>query len=195
MDILASEYHQTEGGTIGIGVRSVDKLISTVMKSQRGLYTLGKKGNTERDFHAGFIGSILEYIFAPDEPVRALAMLVHSNTKIVSMTITVRGYDLDMNDPDIQYDLMKFDRPKTIFGYLVHALNMRCQNNEKTVTILSCVNIQHNGHVTKNCVLKFAKALNNLELLKYIETKLTFPSTMAKAYHKRKGKIIRTQLI
>ncbi|CAF0880631.1 unnamed protein product [Adineta ricciae] len=178
MDILASEYHQTEWGIIGIGVRSVDKPMSTVMKSQHGLYTLVTKGNAEQDFHARIIGSILEYIFAPDEPERALAMLVHPNTKIVSMTITVRGYDLDMNDPDIQYDLMNFDRPKTIFGFLVHALNIRCQNNEKPFTILSCDNVQHNGHVTKNCILKFVKALNNLELLEYIETKVAFPNTM-----------------
>jgi len=102
MDILASEHQQTEWGIIGIGVRQVDKPMSIVMKAQHGLYTLVSKGTNENDVNVRIIGSLIDYIFAPDEPEKALAILVHPNTKIVSMTITIAGYDLDMNHVDVQ---------------------------------------------------------------------------------------------
>jgi len=180
MDILASEYKQTEWGIIGIGVRSVDKPMSTVLKAQHGLYTLVSKGTNENDINVRIIGSLIDYIFAPDEPENALAILVHPNTKIVSMTITIGGYDLDINHVDIQYDLKNSNKPKTIFGFLVHALDARRRANEKPFTIISCDNVQQNGEVTKKCILKFAKELNNPELIEYIQTKVTFPNTMGK---------------
>jgi len=178
MDILASEHNQTEWGIIGIGVRSVDKPMSTVLKTQHGLYTLVSKGTNENDINVRIVGSIIDYIFAPEEPGNALAILVHPNTKIVSMTITIGGYDLDMNNVEVQYDLKHPDKPKTIFGFLVHALNARRLANEKPFTIISCDNVQQNGEVTKKCVLQFAKELNNRELLEYIQTKVTFPNAM-----------------
>jgi mannitol 2-dehydrogenase len=178
MDILASEHKQTEWGIVGIGVRPVDKPMSTVMKAQHGLYSLVSKGTDENDIKVRIVGSLMEYIFAPDEPENALAILIHPNTKIVSMTITVVGYDLDMNNVDIQFDLKNADKPKTIFGLLVHALDARRRANEKPFTILSCDNVQQNGETTKKCILQFAQGLNNPELLEYIETKVTFPNAM-----------------
>ncbi|CAF3687089.1 unnamed protein product [Adineta steineri] len=178
MDILASEYEQTEWGIIGIGIRSVDKPISTVMKTQDCLYTLVSKGTDKTDINIRIIGSLIDYIFAPEEPENVLAILIHPNTRIVSMTITVSGYDLDMNHPDIQHDLQNSDKPKTIFGFLVHALDARRRNNDKPFTIMSCDNVQQNGEVTKKCILKFVQHLNNAELLEYIETKVTFPNAM-----------------
>ncbi|CAF5013681.1 unnamed protein product, partial [Rotaria socialis] len=105
MDVLATEYDQIDWGIVGIGVRSVDKSISTVLQAQGGLYTLISKGSVETDINVRIIGSIIGYIFAPDEPERALATLMHPDTKIVSMTITVSGYDIDMTNIDIQHDL------------------------------------------------------------------------------------------
>jgi mannitol 2-dehydrogenase len=180
MDILASEHKQTEWGIIGIGVRPVDKPMSTVMKAQHGLYTLVSKGNNENDINIRIIGSLIDYIFAPDESEKALAILVHSNTKIVSMTITIPGYDLDVNHADVQYDLKNPTKPKTVFGFLVHALDARRRANEKPFTILSCDNVQLNGEKTKNCLLQFANELNNPELMEYIQTKVTCPNAMGK---------------
>ena len=180
MDILASDHGQTEWGIIGIGVRPVDKPMSTVMKAQHGLYTLVSKGTDENDTDVRVIGSLIDYIFAPEEPENALAILIHPDTKIVSMTITVTGYDFDVNHADIQYDLKNCDKPKTIFGLLVHALDARRRANEKPFTIISCDNVQQNGEATKKCILQFTKELNNPELLEYIQTKVTCPNAMGK---------------
>lgn len=180
MDVLANEHKQTEWGIVGVGVRSFDKPMSTVLKAQDGLYTLVTKGTDENDVNVRIIGSLIRYIFAPDEPDNALAVLVHPDTKIVSMTITESGYDLDMNNADIQHDLKNKDQPRTAFGFIVHALDARRQANEKPFTVMSCDNVQQNGEVAKNCILKFAKGLNNPELVEYIDTKVTFPNAMGK---------------
>jgi mannitol 2-dehydrogenase len=180
MDILAEEHKQTEWGIVGIGVRTFDKPMSTVLQAQDGLYTLVTKGVDENDVDVRVIGSLIRYIYAPDEFKHALAVLVHPDTKIVSMTITESGYDLDMNNADIQHDLKNADQPKTAFGFIVHALDARRRANEKPFTVMSCDNVQQNGEVTKKCILKFAKGLNNPELLEFIETKVTFPNAMGK---------------
>ncbi|CAF3427571.1 unnamed protein product [Rotaria socialis] len=178
MDVLATEYDQIDWGIVGIGVRSVDKSISTVLQAQDGLYTLISKGSVETDINVRIIGSIIGYIFAPDEPERALATLMHPDTKIVSMTITVSGYDIDMTNIDIQHDLQHPQTPRTVFGFLTHALDGRRRASLAPFTILSCDNVQQNGEVAKRCILEFTKALNNVELLDYIQTKVTFPNSM-----------------
>lgn len=180
MDVLASEHGQIEWGIVGVGVRPVDKPISTVLQEQDGLYTLVSKGVKETDVHVRIIGSLIRYIFAPDAPERALAVLVHPDTKIVSITITVSGYDLDLNNVDILHDLQHPQAPKTVFGFIVHALDSRRRANIGPFTVLSCDNVHQNGGVTKRCILEFAKALNNIELLDYIQTKVTFPNSMGK---------------
>jgi mannitol 2-dehydrogenase len=180
MDILASEHGQTDWGVVGVGVRSFDKPMSAVMKAQNGLYTLVTKGTDENDVNVRIIGSLIRYIFAPEEPENALAVLVHPDTKIVSMTITESGYDLDMNNVDVQHDLKNSEKPKTAFGYIVHALDARRRANEKPFTLMSCDNVQQNGEVAKKCILQFAQGLNNAELTEYIEKKVTFPNAMGK---------------
>ncbi|CAF1498226.1 unnamed protein product [Rotaria magnacalcarata] len=178
MDVLASEHQQTEWGIVGIGVRSFDKPMSIVMNEQNGLYTLVTKGTDENDVNVRIIGSLINYIYAPDEPESALAVLVHPDTKIVSMTITESGYDLDMNNVDIQHDISNSDKLRTVFGFIVHALDARRRANRKPFTVMSCDNVQQNGEVTKKCILQFAKSLNNTELIEYIETQVTFPNAM-----------------
>ena len=180
MDVLASEHKQTDWGIVGVGVRSFDKPMSTVLKAQNGLYTLVTKGTEENDVNVRIVGSLVRYIFAPDEPEDALAVLVHADTKIVSMTITESGYDLDMNNVDIQHDLQNSNQPRTAFGFIVHSLDARRRANQKPFTVMSCDNVQQNGEIAKNCILKFAKGLNNPELVEYIEKQVTFPNAMGK---------------
>jgi mannitol-1-phosphate/altronate dehydrogenase len=66
-----------------------------------------------------------------------------------------------MNNVDIQHDLKSVDKPRTVFGFLVHALDARRRSNEKPFTIMSCDNLQQNGKATKKSIRKFAKRLNN----------------------------------
>ena len=178
MDVLASEHGETDWGIVGVGVRSFDKPMSTVMDAQQGLYTLVTKGTDEKDVDVRIIGSLIDYIFAPDAPEKALAVMVDPETKIVSITITESGYDLDMKNADIQHDLTNAKVPKTAFGMIVHALDARRRANEKPFTVMSCDNVQQNGEVTKRCILEFARGLSNNDIVDYIEKNVTFPNAM-----------------
>ena len=64
------------------------------------------------------IGSIVDYLFAPDDPEAVLARLTDPATRIVSLTVTEGGYhvnqatgEFDAADPAIQHDLERRRRP------------------------------------------------------------------------------------
>ncbi|CAF1045587.1 unnamed protein product [Didymodactylos carnosus] len=178
MDLLASEQNEINWGIVGVGIRMFDKPISDALQSQKGLYTLVSKGGNESDVDVRIIGSMIDYLFAPDSPEAVLDVLSHPDTKIASLTITESGYDLDINNAEIQHDLKNPQQPKTVFGFIVHALNRRKNAGIEPFTVMSCDNVQANGEVTKKCILSFVKALNNQDLLTYIQSKVTFPSAM-----------------
>ena len=48
-----------------------------------------------RSLHPREIGSIIDYLFAPDDPEAAIERLAEPATRIVSLTVTEGGYNLD----------------------------------------------------------------------------------------------------
>ena len=110
--------------------------------------------------------------------------IANPNVRIVSMTITEKGYciepstgSLDVNNRLIQLDLDSPSRPVSAIGYIVEGLRLRKERNINAFTVLSCDNIQNNGEVAKSAILSFAK-LVDLELYSWIEANVTFPNTM-----------------
>jgi fructuronate reductase len=90
------------------------------------------------------VSSIAQVLVAPDDPAAVLAAMAHPEVKIVSMTITEKGYChnpatglLRLEDPDIMYDLAHPDTPKTAIGFLVGALAIRRKNGDAPFTVLS----------------------------------------------------------
>jgi mannitol 2-dehydrogenase len=76
------------------------------------------------------------------------------------------------------YTILKNDdAPITIFGYLTQALKLRKENNTGSVTILSCDNIQENGHMTKKMLLSYV-AFAEPDLLDWINANVSFPNSM-----------------
>src|SRR5208283_369316 len=85
-------------------------LMRDVMLSQDCLYTLVER-SLEGD-QARIVGSIVNFLFGPDDPQKVIEQMASPQTRIVSLTITEGGYyidqatgDLDEKNPDIQYDL------------------------------------------------------------------------------------------
>ncbi|HBF47078.1 MAG TPA: mannitol dehydrogenase, partial [Shewanella frigidimarina] len=65
------------------------------------------------------------FLFAPENKQQVIDKLIHSDTKIVSLTITEGGYnfnpatgEFDFNNPDIIHDMANPNDPITAFGYL-----------------------------------------------------------------------------
>src|SRR5262245_53961602 len=77
------------------------------------------------------IGSMIEYRHAPADAEGLLARMADPATRIVSLTITEGGYNLDetsgafmLDTPDVAADL-RGGSPRTAFGFIVEALRRR----------------------------------------------------------------------
>jgi len=130
------------------------------------------------------IEAINEVLVAPEDPGAVLAAMADPSVKIVSLTVTEKGYchnpatgRLRMDDPDIIHDLAHPDAPRSAPGFLVHALAQRRAAGLAPFTVLSCDNLPHNGTLVRNVVLEFARALD-LDLADWIAAEGRFPATM-----------------
>jgi mannitol-1-phosphate/altronate dehydrogenase len=77
-----------------VGVLPVDARMRDVMRAQRGVYTLVTR-HPDGTAEARHIGSILTYLYAPDDPEAVIEQMAAPQTGIVSLTITEGGYSLD----------------------------------------------------------------------------------------------------
>jgi mannitol 2-dehydrogenase len=183
LDALMNQGEALDWGVTGFGLLPSDRRMLEVMTAQDCLYTLVVK-HPDGSLEPRVIGSIIDYVFAPDDPEEALARLVDPQIKIVSLTVTEGGYhvnettgEFDASDPGIQADLQPGAVPSTTFGYLTEALSRRRANGTAPFTVMSCDNIQGNGEVAAEMVGAFA-ALKDPELATWIAANVSFPSCM-----------------
>jgi fructuronate reductase len=176
-DLLATD---PGWGIIGASLRRPDT--SAALTPQDGLYTLlirSGEGTTAR-----IIGSVLEVIDAPQRKEALLARMADPSIRIVSLTITEKGYGysaasghLDDGNSDIAADLRSPHAPATAPGLIVEALRRRRDAGVPPFTVLSCDNLPHNGRVTALVVTDFAEAVDPT-LGKWIADNVAFPATM-----------------
>ena len=67
--------------------------IARTLAAQDGLYTLVLK-HGDGTYEPQVIGSIVEYLFAPDDPEAVIEKMAAPSTRIVSLTITEGGYNV-----------------------------------------------------------------------------------------------------
>lgn len=122
-------------------------------------------------------------MFAPEDPAGLVARLADPAVKIVSLTVTEKGYchvpstgGLDLLNPDIQHDI-KNTIPRSAPGYLVRALMARRAAGHRPFTVLSCDNLPDNGRVVRNVVIGLANEIDPA-LAQWIAEQGRFPSTM-----------------
>jgi mannitol 2-dehydrogenase len=180
---LMERYGVMDCGICGVGLLDYDRRIYNILKDQDGLYTLMVK-ELDGSVSARVIGSLVEYIFAPENPIAVIEKMASPDIKIISLTITEGGYNLneatgqfDFSNPVVVEDMKNPMSPKTVFGYLAQALKLRMQRGVSGCTIQSCDNIQGNGDVAKKSLLNYVKAAEP-ELLPWIEKNVSFPNAM-----------------
>jgi mannitol 2-dehydrogenase len=180
-DLLASGT--TDWGIVGVGLMPQDVRMRDALAAQDHLYTLVERA-PDGGVHGRVIGSIIDYLFAPDSPEAVLALLTDPRIRIVSLTITEGGYHVnqatggfDASDPAIQADLEPGAVPSTAFGYVVEALARRRAAGVAPFTVMSCDNIAGNGEVARKMLSAFA-SLRDPALGSWIATEVAFPSSM-----------------
>lgn len=172
-----------EWGICGISLLANDRPIIDALKRQQGQYSLttfDETGQTE----STRITSMVEFLFAPDQPQAVIEKLSSPEVRIVSLTITEAGYNIDLatgqfktDTADVQHDVAHPDQPRTVFGYITAALKRRFQNGVAPFTVVSCDNFLHNGDAAKTAFVSFA-ALHNPALAAQIAESVCFPNSM-----------------
>lgn len=165
---------------LGVSLRNPD--VRDSLASQDCLYTVlarGRDGDRAR-----VIGALAEIVFAPDDPALLLSRMADPAVRIVTLTVTEKGYCHDPStgrlredDADIASDLANPDRPVTAIGYLVSALAMRKAAGVAPFTVLCCDNLPQNGKVVRGIVLAFA-GLRDKALAAWIAKAVPFPCSM-----------------
>jgi mannitol 2-dehydrogenase len=163
-DRLMNEGKALDWGICGVGVLASDRKMQEALTAQDCLYTVVEKhadGNRE----ARVVGAITEYLFAPDDAEAVVEKMAAEPTRIVSLTITEGGYELD---PDAG--------PRTTFGLITEALSRRRHRGLAPFTVMSCDNLEGNGDRAKRAVTGFAR-LRDEELSDWVERHVPFPNS------------------
>jgi mannitol 2-dehydrogenase len=183
VDALMNRGEALDWGITGVGVLDGDRRMAEVLHAQDCLYTLVVK-DADGTMHPRVVGSIVDFLFAPDDPEAVLRVLTAPATRIVSLTVTEGGYhvnqatgEFDADDAAIQADLRDGAVPSTMFGFVTEALARRRDAGTEPFTVMSCDNIQGNGEVAHRMIGAFAR-LKDAELADWIEQHLTFPNSM-----------------
>ena len=183
LDRLMEQGQALDWGICGVGVMPFDLRMRDVMVAQDGLYTLVEK-DPQGNWTPRVMGSIIDYLYAPDDPDAVVEKMADPATRIVSLTVTEGGYNVhpvtgefDADNPAIQADLRPGATPATTFGLITEALVRRRARGVAPFTIMSCDNIQGNGHVAAKMFRAFAR-LRDPELGEWVAQSVPFPNSM-----------------
>lgn len=167
-------------GICGVSLRSPET--RDALAPQSGLYTLGVRDAEGERLRV--IGALREVLVAPEDPVAVLARLADPRVRVVTITVTEKGYchspatgTLDEGHVDIRHDLGSPARPRSLPGFLVEALRRRRAAGTPPFTVLSCDNLPNNGEVTARILGAYAGLLEP-GLERWIEDNVACPSSM-----------------
>ncbi len=167
-------------GIIGSSLRSAS--VRDQLVPQDCLYTLVERSGEGEKLQ--IIGAVTDTLVGPENPAALVATIAQPTIKIVSLTVTEKGYchdpatgNLNEAHPDIIHDLQHLEAPVSAIGFIVAALKQRFDKNQKAFTALSCDNLPNNGEVLEKVVLQFAQKISPA-LADWIKANATSPSTM-----------------
>ena len=167
-------------GICGVSLRNPD--VRDRMMPQEGLYTAIEK--SPAGVRRRIIGSVRDVLFQGDDRARIDARLAAPATRIVTLTVTEKGYchdpatgRLNFDHPDIAHDLGRPNAPMSVVGLLVAAFGARKKANAGPLSVVCCDNLPHNGKVLRGLVAEFAEA-RDPTLARWIDVNAAFPSTM-----------------
>ena len=113
------------------------------------------------------IGAIRDVMLAPERQSDVIAALSDPATRIVTITVTEKGYchdprtgRLQADHPDIQHDIGNLDAPRSVIGFIVAGLRRRREAGHPPFTVLSCDNLPANGRLFRGLITEFAAVID-----------------------------------
>jgi mannitol 2-dehydrogenase len=183
IDGLLNAGASLDWGICGVGVMPTDRTMQRALAAQDYLYTLVQK-HSNGHYDARVVGSIIDYLYAPDDPETVIRRLADPSTQIVSLTITEGGYSIDdvtgefnPRTPAVARDLEPGAVPLSVFGLVTEALARRRERGRAPFTVVSCDNLAGNGRLAARAFTSFAR-LRDPELGEWIGQEVRFPNSM-----------------
>ena len=183
LDRLMATGGGQDWGICGVGVLPGDVAMRDAMRAQDCLFTLVVR-HPDGSLEPHVVGSMLEYLWAPEDAAAVRARLVDPAVRIVSLTVTEGGYlknaatgRFDPTDASVVHDVDHPEQPRTAFAYVVDGLRRRREAGVAPFTVLSCDNLQGNGDVCRQTVVGFARLVDP-DLADWIEAQVSFPNCM-----------------
>ena len=140
---------------------------------------LGPDGETPQ-----VVDVVEDVLVAPEDPEAVVARMADPAVRIVSLTVTEKGYchdpatgRLNRAHPDIVHDLANPAAPRSAPGFLVRALDRRRAAGAAPFTVLTCDNLPDNGAMARGVVLELGRLVDPA-LADWIAAEGAFPSTM-----------------
>ena len=155
--------------------------VRTALTPQDGLYSLVER---EAEPTIRVIGALREVVTAPAQPQAVLARLADPAVRLVTATVTEKGYtlsadgQLDLAHPDVLHDLSAPDAPRSFVGWLVAGLRRRRETGVPAPIVLSCDNLPANGQKLRRATRQFAEAAGEADLARWVAGEVRFPDTM-----------------
>jgi fructuronate reductase len=162
----------------GVSLRSAG--VHDQLAPQGGLYTVTVKGEGEPQTRV--IGSVGRVLVAPRAPQAVVEALADAGTRIVSFTVTEKGYhqaasgELDRTNAGVAADLSG-SGPATIYGFLRAGLALRRERGLGGLTLLSCDNLPENGRRLEALLLTFLDEVDP-QLADWCRETCAFPCSM-----------------
>ncbi len=176
-DILAQD---PRWGIVAASLRSPDTY--DALEPQGGLYTLSVRSSDGEALRV--IGSIKRVIVAPRAVEDLLRVMADPGTRIVSLTVTEKGYchdpakgSLNEAHPDIVHDLANLHLPRSAPGFIIEALRRRRIAGVPPFTVLTCDNLPSNGRTAMRVLTRFAELVDPA-LGRFVADEVSCPSTM-----------------
>lgn len=190
---LITEEAMAASGDPGWGIIGVTQRSARVvdqLRPQDCLYTVLEK-SPERT-SARVVGSIREVHFPAVELPQVLDALTTPRTRVITATITEKGYRVGPDRRLVIDDEVRADAagllaglrgarhakpPRTAIGLLASGLALRCAGSGAPVAVVSCDNMVANGETLARCVADFLSLVDH-PMADRALTEVSFVSTV-----------------
>ena len=170
-------------GIIAVAVDPAEAKVAQSLRDQDGLYTL-TEAYPDGTRVTRTIGSLVEVLFAPDDPYAVTARLRDPATRVVALTVGRDGYPLDPDtgrfDPEhpaARAGLPSESGPCSAFRLVVEALGHRRAAGVPPFTVVSCDDLPGNGDITRMVTTGLARVTDS-DLATWIDANVRFPGSI-----------------
>ena len=181
---LLTQHVMNENGDLRWGIESVaisSKSVVGAMQAQDNIYTVLFADSESKSVEV--VGSIGWTVHSPTDDIGVPHRIASPQTKIVTLTVTEGGYcispvsgRLELNSPQVCYDLAHTNRPAGVIGMVARGLDLVRLRGGRPPVIMSCDNMVGNGTRLRQAVIDFA-ANSDDALAEWIGRNVQFPSS------------------